>query len=60
VPSLLALQLRFDQLLIDDAQLVVRRDPRATSASGSEMAGQLVATARATLPPTGSSSSTSS
>jgi uncharacterized protein YhdP len=42
VPSLLALQLRFDQLLIDDAQLVVRRDPKGhISVGGLEMAGQV-------------------
>ena len=42
VPSLLALQLRFEQLLIDDAQLVVRRDPKGhISIGGLEMAGQV-------------------
>jgi uncharacterized protein (TIGR02099 family) len=42
VPSLLALQLRFEQLLIDDAQLVVRRDPKGQiSVGGLEMAGQV-------------------
>jgi len=42
VPSLLTLQLRFDQLLIDDAQLVVRRDPKGhISVGGLEMAGQV-------------------
>ena len=42
VPSLLALQLRFEQLLIDDAQLVVRRDPKGhISVGGLEMAGQV-------------------
>jgi len=41
VPSLLALQLRFEQLLIDDAQLVVRRDSKGhISVGGLEMAGQ--------------------
>ena len=42
VPSLLALQLRFEQLLIDDAQLVVRRDAKGhISIGGLEMAGQM-------------------
>jgi len=42
VPALLALQLRFEQLLIDDAQLVVRRDPKGhISVGGLEMAGQV-------------------
>ena len=42
VPSLLALQLRFEQLLIDDAQLVVRRDAQGhISIGGLEMAGQM-------------------
>jgi len=42
VPSLLALQLRFEQLLIDDAQLVVRRDLKGhISVGGLEMAGQV-------------------
>jgi uncharacterized protein (TIGR02099 family) len=42
VPSLLALQLRFEQLLIDDAQLVVRRDTKGhISVGGLEMAGQM-------------------
>ena len=42
VPSLLALQLRFEQLLIDDAQLVVRRDAKGhISVGGLEMAGQV-------------------
>ena len=42
VPSLLTLQLRFEQLLIDDAQLVVRRDANGhISVGGLEMAGQV-------------------
>lgn len=42
VPSLLALQLRFEQLLIDDAQLVVRRDANGhLSVGGLEMAGEV-------------------
>ncbi|HSC01205.1 MAG TPA: TIGR02099 family protein, partial [Burkholderiaceae bacterium] len=42
VPALLALQLRFEQLLIDDAQLVVRRDAGGhISIGGLEMAGQV-------------------
>lgn len=42
VPSLLTLQLRFEQLLIDDAQLVVRRDAKGQiSVGGLEMAGQV-------------------
>ncbi|HEX6017555.1 MAG TPA: DUF3971 domain-containing protein, partial [Burkholderiaceae bacterium] len=42
VPSLLALQLRFEQLLIEDAQLVVRRDASGhISVGGFEMAGQV-------------------
>ena len=34
VPSLLAFQLRFEQLLIDDAQLVVRRDAKGNISVG--------------------------
>lgn len=46
VPSLLALQLRFDQLLIDGAELVVRRDPQGrVSVGGLEMAGRVGADA---------------
>lgn len=42
VPSLLALRLRFEQLLIDGAQLVVRRDPQGRiSVGGLEMAGEM-------------------
>ncbi|HEY6512630.1 MAG TPA: YhdP family protein [Burkholderiaceae bacterium] len=42
VPALLALQFRFEQLLIDDAQLVVRRDSKGhISVGGLEMAGQV-------------------
>jgi uncharacterized protein (TIGR02099 family) len=42
VPSLLAFQLRFEQLLIDDAQLVVRRDSKGhISVGGLELAGQV-------------------
>ncbi|MCG3188557.1 MAG: hypothetical protein LKCHEGNO_00618 [Burkholderiaceae bacterium] len=42
VPSLLALQLRFEQLLIDGAQLVVRRDANGhISVGGLEMAGEV-------------------
>jgi uncharacterized protein (TIGR02099 family) len=42
VPSLLTLQLRFEQLLIDDAQLVVRRDAKGhISVGGLEMAGEV-------------------
>ncbi|HEU5297573.1 MAG TPA: YhdP family protein [Burkholderiaceae bacterium] len=42
VPSLLAFQLRFEQLLIDDAELVVRRDAKGhISFGGLEMAGEV-------------------
>src|SRR5262252_4277032 len=42
VPSLLAFQLRFEQLLIDDAQLVVRRDAKGQiSIGGLEMEGHV-------------------
>jgi uncharacterized protein (TIGR02099 family) len=42
VPSLLAFQLRFEQLLIDDPQLVVRRDAKGhLSVGGLEMDGQV-------------------
>lgn len=42
VPSLLALQLRFDQLLIEGAELVVRRDAQGRiSVGGLELAGRV-------------------
>jgi len=51
VPSLLALQLRFDQLLIDGAELVVRRDPQGRiSVGGLEMAGRAGVDAEAGSP----------
>lgn len=42
VPSLLALQLRFEQLLIDGAELVVRRDAQGRiSVGGLDLAGEV-------------------
>jgi uncharacterized protein (TIGR02099 family) len=42
VPSLMALQLRFEQLLIDGAELVVRRDPQGhISIGGLDLAGEM-------------------
>ena len=58
--SLLALDLRFEQLLIDGAELEVRRDAQGRIFVAGLDFGGAPAAATTTPPPTGSSGSTSS